>query len=162
MGLRRSVGLVVEEERKKEREAWTSGPFISDRRHFNLRSTFSRSPPSPYPMATPRAPFRALSRTAQLLSHRPAWKCASCRSVARIPRRGVATESKAPPKPYYITTPIFYVNACEYTPYRQKCVLTNVSSTSRRSPVHYDPRRYPEKVEGPARRDERPTVDRNR
>ncbi|KAJ5812119.1 hypothetical protein N7474_008420 [Penicillium riverlandense] len=77
-------------------------------------------------MATPRTPFRALSRTAQLLSHRPAWKCASCRTLARIPRRGVATEAKVPQKPYYITTPIFYVNASPHVGHLYTMILADI------------------------------------
>lgn len=42
---------------------------------------------------------------------RPQWVCPS-RAVRVVPRRRYAIETKAEAqKPYYVTTPIFYVNA---------------------------------------------------
>lgn len=68
-------------------------------------------------MAHLRGGFRALSWENQLLYHqRSSWKCASCKitppAAVRSARRYATTpEGTSTAKPYYITTPIFYVNA---------------------------------------------------
>lgn len=61
-------------------------------------------------MAT-RTSLRSLSRATQLLGPRRPWTCSSCTHGWAIPRRGVATTPQKSKKPYYVTTPIFYVNA---------------------------------------------------
>lgn len=66
-------------------------------------------------MATARTPLRSLFRTSQLISSRRPWTCTSCKHGWTIPRRGVATAPQKSKKPYYVTTPIFYVNAGEYS-----------------------------------------------
>lgn len=42
------------------------------------------------------------------------WVCKSCRTKALLPVRRLKTDASA--KPYYVTTPIFYVNAGEKVP----------------------------------------------
>ena len=75
--------------------------------------------PIPITMASPRSGFRSISWATQFLAYkRPSWKCASCKDERRpaiVARRRFATSAGAPAqqsrKPYYVTTPIFYVNA---------------------------------------------------
>lgn len=66
-------------------------------------------------MASLRGGSRALSWANQLLSRqRPSWKCASQRVAPPATAhclRQYATTAKEVSKPYYVTTPIFYVNA---------------------------------------------------
>ena len=66
-------------------------------------------------MATRNSQFRAITWASQFLSYkRPSWKCASCKNgrPTSILRRSFATAPEdAYKKPYYVTTPIFYVNA---------------------------------------------------
>ncbi|KAL4998752.1 tRNA synthetases class I (M)-domain-containing protein [Aspergillus recurvatus] len=81
-------------------------------------------------MASLRGGARALSWANQLLSHqRPSWKCASCRlappATARSLRR-YATTAEGASKPYYITTPIFYVNAAPHVGHLYTMVLADV------------------------------------
>ncbi|RDW93849.1 methionine--tRNA ligase MSM1 [Aspergillus mulundensis] len=81
-------------------------------------------------MASLRGGFRALSWANQLLSHqRPSWKCASCKiappATARSLRR-FATTSEDASKPYYVTTPIFYVNAAPHVGHLYTMVLADV------------------------------------
>ncbi|KAL2808579.1 tRNA synthetases class I (M)-domain-containing protein [Aspergillus granulosus] len=76
-----------------------------------------------------RGDFRALSWANNLLAYqRPSWKCASCKIprslVLRSPRR-YAT-SAAPTKPYYVTTPIFYVNAAPHVGHLYTMVIADV------------------------------------
>ncbi|KKK13930.1 hypothetical protein P175DRAFT_0438241 [Aspergillus ochraceoroseus IBT 24754] len=83
-------------------------------------------------MATRRGGFRALSWANQLLAHqRPSWRCASCRVVRPAPilspRRYTTTSSEgASKKPYYITTPIFYVNAAPHVGHLYTMVIADV------------------------------------
>lgn len=72
------------------------------------------------PMTLPRSEFRALSWVSQFLAYRrPSWKCASCRNLrpsgpVLLPRRfatTAASQDEISKKPYYVTTPIFYVNS---------------------------------------------------
>ena len=53
-----------------------------------------------------RGPLRA-RRTTQLTNN---WVCQSCRAEA-LPQARFSSSDRSPKKPYYITTPIFYVNA---------------------------------------------------
>ncbi|GLI73057.1 methionyl-tRNA synthetase [Penicillium ochrochloron] len=65
-------------------------------------------------MATSRTAFRSLSRASQFITARRPWTCSSCRNgVPKRFQRGVATTPEVPKKPYYVTTPIFYVNAAK-------------------------------------------------
>lgn len=68
-------------------------------------------------MAISRAGFRVASWAGQFLAcSRPSWRCVprtTARPVTTIRPRQFATAASesAPKKPYYVTTPIFYVNA---------------------------------------------------
>ncbi|BCS24080.1 methionine--tRNA ligase MSM1 [Aspergillus puulaauensis] len=83
-------------------------------------------------MANLRGGFRALSWANQLLYHqRPSWKCASCKvtppAVVRSARRYATTsEGTSTAKPYYITTPIFYVNAAPHVGHLYTMVIADV------------------------------------
>ncbi|KAL4913463.1 tRNA synthetases class I (M)-domain-containing protein [Aspergillus aurantiobrunneus] len=81
-------------------------------------------------MARSRGGFRALSWANQLLAYqRPSWKCASCKvspAAARSPRRYATTSEGASTKPYYITTPIFYVNSAPHVGHFYTMVLADV------------------------------------
>ncbi|KAL3474633.1 tRNA synthetases class I (M)-domain-containing protein [Aspergillus californicus] len=82
-------------------------------------------------MASSRGGFRALSWANQLLySQRPSWKCASCKVASsaafRSPRRYATTSGGAPNKPYYVTTPIFYVNAAPHVGHLYTMVVADV------------------------------------
>ncbi|KAL4929937.1 methionine--tRNA ligase MSM1 [Aspergillus undulatus] len=80
-------------------------------------------------MASLRGGFRALSWANQLLySHRSSWKCASCKvtPTIRYPRRYATTSGGASTKPYYITTPIFYVNAAPHVGHLYTMVIADV------------------------------------
>lgn len=52
------------------------------------------------------------------------WICRSC-SAYGSPRRFISTKP-APEKPYYITTPIFYVNAAPHVGHLYTMVLTDI------------------------------------
>jgi methionyl-tRNA synthetase len=52
------------------------------------------------------------------------WVCRSC-SVYNSPRRFNSTKS-TPEKPFYITTPIFYVNAAPHVGHLYTMVLTDI------------------------------------
>lgn len=59
---------------------------------------------------------------------RPKWLCQSCRN-RRPQRRNLATASTIPAdsqKPYYVTTPIFYVNAAPHVGHMYTMVLADV------------------------------------
>ncbi|KAL2870877.1 methionine--tRNA ligase MSM1 [Aspergillus lucknowensis] len=82
-------------------------------------------------MANSRGFFRALSWANQLLSYqRPSWQCTSCkvtRSAAfRTSRRYATTSGEASNKPYYVTTPIFYVNAAPHVGHFYTMVIGDV------------------------------------
>jgi hypothetical protein len=110
-----------------------------------------------------RMPLRSLSRATQLFNIRP-WTCSTCRvgSARPLPlRRGVATtpSTNTPKKPYYVTTPIFYVNAgifpqiCNQNYFRNSEPDTAFStSTPCRSSLHHGHGRYLEAMAGPPRR----------
>jgi methionyl-tRNA synthetase len=63
---------------------------------------------------------------------RPQWICRSCRGSQSLPqssyRRSLATTAKASDekKPYYATTPIFYVNAAPHVGHMYTMLLTDV------------------------------------
>ncbi|KAL4797592.1 tRNA synthetases class I (M)-domain-containing protein [Aspergillus venezuelensis] len=81
-------------------------------------------------MASLRGGFRALSWANQLLhSQRPSWKCASCKvapPTVRFARRYATTSDSATKKPYYVTTPIFYVNAAPHVGHLYTMVIADV------------------------------------
>ncbi|KAJ5096093.1 hypothetical protein NUU61_005449 [Penicillium alfredii] len=77
-------------------------------------------------MASTRTPFRALSRASQFLGSRRPWTCASCKNGRTTPRRGFATAPEQPQKPYYVTTPIFYVNAAPHVGHLYTMVITDI------------------------------------
>lgn len=124
-----------------------------------------------------RMPLRSLSRATQLLNVRP-WTCSTCRvgSARPLPlRRGVATtpttntNTNTPKKPYYVTTPIFYVNAGTVSEinnqsHSKKAESNTVFSTSTacRPSIHHGRGRYLEAMAGPPRRQRCPIVDRHR
>ncbi|KAJ5763301.1 hypothetical protein N7533_001982 [Penicillium manginii] len=77
-----------------------------------------------------RMPLRSLSRATQLFNIRP-WTCSTCRvgSARPLPlRRGVATtpSTNTPKKPYYVTTPIFYVNAAPHVGHLYTMVMADI------------------------------------
>lgn len=63
------------------------------------------------------APIRRLPRWQSALSRSKGWTCSSCRGHYAVASRRFATQpsppatTTTPGKPYYVTTPIFYVNA---------------------------------------------------
>ena len=64
------------------------------------------------PMAATRMSFRAISRVSRSLGATRPWTCTSCLTGRLQASRGMATTQAEPfKKPYYVTTPIFYVNA---------------------------------------------------
>lgn len=108
-------------------------------------------------MATSRTAFRSLSRASQFITARRPWTCSSCRNgVPKRFQRGVATTPEVPKKPYYVTTPIFYVNAGESL--KQVGTFSNISnnpsnliSSPCRPFLHHDHCRYPQKMAGSTR-----------
>ncbi|KAL4869448.1 hypothetical protein BDV12DRAFT_81885 [Aspergillus spectabilis] len=82
-------------------------------------------------MANLRGGFRALSWANQLLAYqRPSWNCASCKiahpATLLSPRQYATTSEGASSKPYYITTPIFYVNAAPHVGHLYTMVIADV------------------------------------
>lgn len=136
----------------------------------------SSYPPIQVPMAIPRANFRALSWAAQFLAYRrPSWKCASCRNArpaAIVQPRRFATAASPPEskKPYYVTTPIFYVNAGGCTSFSASGTVWIVSGAnvyrSTSSPywpfIHHGRRRCLEEMAGTSWGKGGSIVDRNR
>lgn len=109
-------------------------------------------------MTTPRSAFRSLSRASQLINARRPWTCSACRSgIPRRFHRGLATTPEAPKKPFYVTTPIFYVNAGEFlkTAYKLNGVFLKISSYMSSPPcrtfLHHGHRRYPQTMAGSTR-----------
>lgn len=101
-------------------------------------------------MAATRTPLRSLLRAPRLLSSRRVWACTPCGYGWATPRRGVATTQRSN-KPYYVTTPIFYVNAGELRSlYIQLhfLMLYALSSSPCRSLVYNGHRGYYETVAG--------------
>ncbi|KAK5123895.1 hypothetical protein LTR85_002091 [Meristemomyces frigidus] len=78
------------------------------------------------------APLQALTPLQSLIARRwrPQWICQSCqhRSQRQWQRRSLATSSTQAKgeKPYYITTPIFYVNAAPHVGHMYTMILTDV------------------------------------
>jgi methionyl-tRNA synthetase len=70
---------------------------------------------------SPAATFR---RVFASLPQKFPWVCTSCR-VSSTRNRFFATVP-APAKPYYITTPIFYVNAAPHVGHLYTMVLTDI------------------------------------
>ncbi|KAL4810950.1 tRNA synthetases class I (M)-domain-containing protein [Aspergillus unguis] len=88
-------------------------------------------------MASLRRDFRVLSGANQLLwSNRSSWKCASCKvtpTTVRPPRRFATTAGRASndskgasTKPYYVTTPIFYVNSAPHVGHLYTMVVADI------------------------------------
>ncbi|KAF9888724.1 methionyl-tRNA synthetase [Aspergillus nanangensis] len=82
-------------------------------------------------MLIPRDRRHALSWAGKLLAHnRPTWSCVSRRSVlptATIsPRRFATVTPETPKKPYYITTPIFYVNAAPHVGHLYTMIIADI------------------------------------
>ncbi|KAJ5622227.1 Methionyl-tRNA synthetase [Penicillium herquei] len=82
-------------------------------------------------MASIRAPFRAISRASLLLDSRRSWTCSTCRyGSPKVLRRGLATPTASSPgkleKPYYVTTPIFYVNAAPHVGHLYTMVIADI------------------------------------
>lgn len=118
-------------------------------------------------MATSRSAFRSLSRASQLITARRPWTCSACRNgVPRRFKRGVATTPEVPKKPYYVTTPIFYVNAGESLKqvgsYRIFLKIPpNMTSPPCRPFLHHDHCRYSQTMAGSTRQ-RCSTIDRHR
>ncbi|KAJ6084252.1 hypothetical protein N7486_011052 [Penicillium sp. IBT 16267x] len=82
-------------------------------------------------MASIRAPLRVLPRANFLLTSRQSWTCAACKYGSRRTfQRGVATTPTQTPgefkKPYYVTTPIFYVNAAPHVGHFYTMVIADI------------------------------------
>ncbi|KAJ5731227.1 Methionyl-tRNA synthetase [Penicillium malachiteum] len=82
-------------------------------------------------MASIKAPFRALSRASLLLNSRRSWTCSTCRyGSPKVLHRGLATPTAPSPgkleKPYYVTTPIFYVNAAPHVGHLYTMVIADI------------------------------------
>jgi len=78
-------------------------------------------------------PIQALTPLQSLIARRwrPQWICQSCQHRQRQPwqRRTLSTTTSNPTKdskPYYITTPIFYVNAAPHVGHMYTMILTDV------------------------------------
>jgi methionyl-tRNA synthetase len=65
-----------------------------------------------------------LRRTLSRFPGRTPWVCTSCH--ARSTRNRYITTQPASEKPYYITTPIFYVNAAPHVGHLYTMVLTDI------------------------------------
>ena len=105
-------------------------------------------------MATSRTASRSLSRASQFIIARRPWACSACRNgFPRRFQRGVATTPEVPNKPYYVTTPIFYVNAGESLKqvgnYRISLTIPpNLTSSPCWPFLHHDHCRYPQTMAG--------------
>ncbi|KAB8203226.1 tRNA synthetases class I (M)-domain-containing protein [Aspergillus parasiticus] len=82
-------------------------------------------------MALSRARFRALSWANQFLAYkRPTWQCTTCRTLRPIPiiapRRFATAPSGEHKKPYYVTTPIFYVNAAPHVGHLYTMIIADI------------------------------------
>lgn len=111
------------------------------------------------------AGIRSLSSRAFTITRaysRP-WICRPCRRAGTLPsaRRGIATTARQDEnrKPYYVTTPIFYVNAGKFhNPgvqgnfFTESNSLLFLRSTACRPSLHDDSRRYIEKMANPPRK----------
>ncbi|KAJ5681765.1 uncharacterized protein N7477_001705 [Penicillium maclennaniae] len=74
-----------------------------------------------------KAPLSTLSRATRLLNTQRPWKCSMCRHALSVPARRafVATPGKFK-KPYYVTTPIFYVNAAPHVGHLYTMVIADI------------------------------------
>ncbi|KAK4229834.1 tRNA synthetases class I (M)-domain-containing protein [Podospora fimiseda] len=72
------------------------------------------------------ASARRLPRLQSALIRQGSWVCNSCRSRSILPVRRLATYTSNPDKPYYVTTPIFYVNAAPHIGHMYSMVLADV------------------------------------
>ncbi|KAI5461637.1 tRNA synthetase class I [Mariannaea sp. PMI_226] len=73
--------------------------------------------------------LRGLRQTQSRLSQRAAWVCRGCQSYRAAGTRWSSSSSSPTPaaeKPYYITTPIFYVNAAPHIGHLYTIVLSDV------------------------------------
>ncbi|OJJ44646.1 hypothetical protein ASPZODRAFT_71504 [Penicilliopsis zonata CBS 506.65] len=78
-------------------------------------------------MAIPRGEFRALSWATQFLAYkRPTWKCASCRTTRLSRTLATSATGKESRKPYYVTTPIFYVNAAPHVGHLYSMIVADI------------------------------------
>ncbi|KAF6819114.1 methionyl-tRNA synthetase [Colletotrichum sojae] len=57
---------------------------------------------------------------------RPSWVCPSCSSYGQASRRRFMSSESRPEKPYYVTTPIFYVNASPHVGHMYSMLLADV------------------------------------
>ncbi|KAH9845362.1 putative methionyl-tRNA synthetase [Teratosphaeria destructans] len=73
------------------------------------------------------SPVQALTPLQSLLLRRwrPQWACPNCRRRQEQQVRSLATSSN-PTKPYYVTTPIFYVNAAPHVGHMYTMLLADV------------------------------------
>jgi methionyl-tRNA synthetase len=65
----------------------------------------------------------------RVLASRSQWSpavCAPCQALSTRNRFFVTQPAPAPAKPYYITTPIFYVNAAPHVGHLYTMVLTDI------------------------------------
>ncbi|KAL2128898.1 hypothetical protein VTI74DRAFT_8493 [Chaetomium olivicolor] len=73
------------------------------------------------------ASARRLARWQLALTRPRSWVCHSCRSSFAVVSRLSSSQSPAPAdKPYYVTTPIFYVNAAPHLGHMYSMVLADV------------------------------------
>lgn len=104
----------------KDSGAWTTSEVTSVLRSWpdNGKPPCSSSlPTAATSMATVRGGLRVIPWTSRLLApRRPLWTCVSRRNgdqsfVVRPRSYATAASAESIKKPYYVTTPIFYVNA---------------------------------------------------
>jgi methionyl-tRNA synthetase len=72
------------------------------------------------------SPAATLRRVFTSIPQRSPWVCTSCRIPSPRNRSIATTPAPAPTKPYYITTPIFYVNAAPHVGHLYTMVLTDI------------------------------------
>jgi hypothetical protein len=90
--------------------------------------------------AVSHVPLRPRSR----LSWTSDWVCKSCRTK-NSPRVRFASSQTSAVKPYYITTPIFYVNAGKEMRHMLNLAIANDGfSPPRWSSIYYGSHRYPQ------------------
>ncbi|KAI2792272.1 putative methionine--tRNA ligase [Penicillium oxalicum] len=78
-------------------------------------------------MATMRRALRPLSGTFLFTNVRRPWVCSAHRQgLHQRLHSGLASASKASPKPYYVTTPIFYVNAAPHVGHFYTMVIADI------------------------------------
>ena len=87
------------------------------------RGSFVRQHESMHAQIATTAP--AFRRVLSSFSRRSPWICTSCQFRSNRNRRYIATKPSVE-KPYYITTPIFYVNAAPHVGHLYTMVLTDI------------------------------------